>query len=198
MKGIYVCEDNDISILQTLSLWTIIKQEAFKIHYLLLTLLVAIFYTAFTVYFLNYRFVLDSLLGRYPLQYKFSILLILLQGVFTAFSPLDATLLIVTGILIGINIVFLIITSKRVQNTKLKFFVGGGGLFGLVSAGCASCGFSVLSVLGLGTGFFNILPFGNKSLYMLSIGTLLFSILYMLKKLADGNRCKIPVKTSSI
>lgn len=198
MRGIYVCESDDISILQKPSLWETIKQEAFRIPYFLLVVLVAVLYTAFTAYLLNYRFVLGTLTGSYPIPYKLSILLSLLEGVFTALSPFDATLLVITGILIGVNIVFILITAKRVQNTKLKFFVGGGGIFGLVSTGCASCGFSVLSVLGIGTGFLNLLPFGNKTLYIFSIGILLFSIAYMIKKLAEGNNCKLPVKTSSI
>lgn len=66
---------------------------------------------------------------------------------------------------------------------------------GFVSTGCASCGFSVLSLLGLGT-ILSFLPFNGKSVYILSITTLMFSIIYILKKLSDSNSCRVSFSKS--
>ncbi len=176
------------------NIWHTFVREVFHLKFLLLIAVVTFLYISFTVDFLNYRFIGETLSGNYPLQYKVTTLGILLEGIFTALSKLDATLLILTGILIGINISLLLATVKRLQGAGVKIIVGGGSMVGLASTGCASCGFSVLSVLGIGTGFLNFLPFGSKTLYMLSIGTLLFSIFYMTKKLTEGTVCKVERK----
>lgn len=169
---------------------TFIK-EVFTWKYLLLSTLIAFIYISFTVDLLNYRFALGTFFGNYSLPFKATVFLTLLEGIFTAFSKFDTSLLIITGLLIGINISLLVITARRLQGSNVKLLIGGGSILGLASTGCASCGFSVLSVLGIGTGFINFLPFGNKTLYIFSIGTLLFSIFYMTKKLNDANICKI-------
>jgi len=61
---------------------------------------------------------------------------------------------------------------------------------GIVSTGCASCGFSLLSVLGFG-GALSFLPLGSHTLYIFSIPILLVSGVYMLKKLNDSRNCEI-------
>lgn len=164
------------------------RKEIFIRKYLLLSAVIAFLYISLTVELLNYRFALGTVFGDYTLLFKANVFIKLLEGIFTALSKSDAILLVVTGLLVGFNISLLFATAKKVQGQKLKVFVGGGSILGLASTGCASCGFSVLSVVGLGTSL-SFLPFGSNTLYIFSIGALLLSIYYMTKKLADGNRC---------
>lgn len=117
----------------------------------------------------------------------------MLWGLFTAFTMLDIVLLLLTGILVGINIVLLIKTTKRMKETTspLKITVGGGGLIGLFSSGCAGCGLSFASVFGVTTSF-TFLPYGNKLLYFIAIAISLYSIIFMLHKLkSSAAGCKV-------
>jgi len=174
-------------------LWVDSKKELFTIKSLLLISVIALLYVALPLYILNYRFLLATELGSYPILYKLNTLWFLFEGLTSVFSRFDAIMLVVTGILIGLNVVLLIKTARRVQRNRssLKFVVGGGSLLGFISTGCASCGFSILSLFGLGT-VFSFLPFNGKFLYVLSIIPLIFSTIYMLKKLSDSTSCNLP------
>lgn len=173
------------------NVWTTFIQEVFNIKYILFIVFFTIFYSIFTIYFINYKSIISIIENSDSLLGKIIIILMLLEGIFSAFSKLDAILLIFTGFLIGINLSLLIITAEKLRGSGIKFVIGGGSILGIISTGCASCGFSVLSVLGIGTGFFNFLPFRNSTFYFFSIGTLIFSIIYMVKKLRDGNSCNV-------
>lgn len=208
MKGIIACSNEDVSMLkegqptiQTIhknnilkNLWKISYQELFNVKSIFIIIAAGLIYVAIPLYLLNYRLLLDVELGSYPIFYKFNILLLLLEGLTSAISPFDATLLVTAGILFGINLALLFKTAKRlmVKGSPIKLVVGGGSILGFISTGCASCGFSVFSVFGLGTGL-SFLPLGGRWLYLLSILSLSFSSIYMLKRLADDVSCKINI-----
>ncbi len=173
-----------------LDLFTTFKEEVVKTKYLLVISLVTILYIALGVYSINYRLVFGTIFGDFPVFYKVNLLFNLFQGAQTALSTPDFILLLITAILTGINISLIIAALKYIKmNGRFRFLVGGGGLLGIVSTGCASCGFSLLSVLGLGS-VLSFLPFGNHTLYIFSIPVLLFSGVYMLKKLNDSESCE--------
>ena len=171
----------------------VFRQEIVNFKYLFLIVLIGFLYIALSVYLPNYRFIVSSVFGDDAIPDKLAVLFYALGGLFTAFSRLDSTLIIITGLLLGLNLALIAQTKKRLNDAKVKFLIGGGGLLGLVSVGCASCGYSILSVLGLGTSLC-FLPFGTKVFYLISIGALLFSIVYMVKKLSDSRDCKIEAK----
>lgn len=191
---------------QILSLF---NKEIFRVKSLLLIAGITIFYTLFPIYAMNYHYILSQLISTAPTPEKFTSFLSILQSVgrqtyvcthaaatiFTNFTPPDISLLITTGIVVGINVVLLIKTIKRMKQTgsPLKFVVGGSGVVGLFSYSCASCGLSLASIFGLSTSF-GFLPYGNKSLYILAIGISLYSMYYMLKKLQTGTTCAISRK----
>ncbi|MEK7451184.1 MAG: hypothetical protein AAB662_04585 [Patescibacteria group bacterium] len=153
---------------------------------------VAFLYSSFAVFSLNYELVFGTLFGSFTLGYKISVLFFLLMGATTAFSKIDLILLIITSFLVGINIALFVntVSAMKTNGARMKLTVGGGGVLGLASTGCASCGFSFLSVAGLGSILPN-LPFGNHTIYILSIGLLLASSFYMAKKLNDRLSCKL-------
>ncbi|MBI2031720.1 MAG: hypothetical protein HYT08_03840 [Candidatus Levybacteria bacterium] len=167
------------------------KREILNLRYAFIIFVIALLYSALVAYTINYRLVFGIIIGDYSLFYKIRILFELLRGLGTALSGFDFLLLIITSLLSGVNMA-LIIRSLDVikENGEVKFMAGGGTLLGFVSSGCASCGFSLLSVLGIGS-VFTTLPFSNYTLYILSIIFLLFSGFYMLKKLNNIRLCKI-------
>jgi len=182
-----------------ISFWAQCREELFNIKSLFFIGVIAFIYISIPIYFINYRFLFSTIFGAYPITYKLNVLFFLFEGLVSAFSPFDSTILIITGILVGLNAVLMVRTVKQVQKngSSLKLLVGGGGILGLVSTGCASCGFSVLSIFGLGASI-SFLPFGGKSLYILSVIPLAYSAIYMLKKLSDSNSCRILVNTNNL
>lgn len=165
---------------------TIGKKEVFFI------LLAAFIYIIFTSYIMNYRLVLSTFFGTFPISYKFILLATLIGGVYTGLSKIDFFLLIGTSFLVGLNFVLLFLTVKNIrQNSRVGLVVGGASVLSLAAAGCTSCGLSVLSILGFSTAL-AILPFDGLTVHFVSIILLLFSTFYMLKKLQSV--CKIPSK----
>lgn len=155
-------------------------------------LFVAFLYSSFAILSLNYKLVFATLFGSFSLGYKISVLFFLLIGATTAFSKIDFMLLIITSILVGINIMLFVstVSAMKTNGESLKLTVGGGGILGVVSTGCASCGFSFLSIAGLGSILPN-LPFGNHTIYIFSIGLLLASSFYLTKRFNDSLSCKL-------
>ncbi|MDO8621123.1 MAG: hypothetical protein Q7R31_02485 [Candidatus Levybacteria bacterium] len=155
-------------------------------------LFVTFLYSSFATLSLNYKLVFTTLFADFSFSYKISVLFFLLIGATTAFSKIDFILLIITSILVGINVVLFAntVSAMKTNGGKMKITVGGGGVLGLATTGCASCGFSFLSIVGLGSILPN-LPFGSHTIYILPIGLLLASSFYMVKKFNDGNVCNV-------
>lgn len=155
-------------------------------------LFVTFLYSSFATLSLNYKLVFSTLFANFSFSYKISLLVYLLLGATTAFSKIDFMLLIITSFLVGINVVLFANTifAMKTNGGKIKVTVGGGGILGIASTGCASCGFSFLSIIGLGSIVPN-LPFGSHTIYILSIGLLLASSFYMVRKFNDSLSCKL-------
>ncbi len=74
---------------------------------------------------------------------------------------------------------------KKRNNLKITL---GAGIISIAAAGCASCGLSFISIVGLG-GALAALPFRGFELYIISIAILLLSLYYNLSSLYKV--CKI-------
>lgn len=168
------------------------KTEVLNIYSLTLVLIISFLYFSLSVLLLNYKLVISSILGDSPLSFKLNILTQLLIGSYSAFSFGDFVLLIITSVLVGLNIllIYKTITALKAPGVKLSFAVGGSTVFGIVVAGCSSCGFSILSLLGI-TGALTFIPFGAISLHFIAIGLLLFSFWYSLKNYHKKIVCKL-------
>lgn len=156
--------------------------------------LLAIFSFSFLYYIgvalsINYRLVFSTLVGDAPLSYKFALLSELISGSVAAFGTSQALLILLLSLLVGFNLVLLYKTIRNMQQGVLRMVFGGSTMLGFVTAGCGSCGLSVLSILGVSTSL-TFLPFHGKEIYWLSLGLLLFSSWYMLKTLQQSNVCK--------
>jgi hypothetical protein len=174
------------------SFWQTAKKEIVSLKSFVLILLIALLYFALSTLILNYRLVFLTVTGDYPLSYKLTLIFNLLQGSLTAFSATDFVLLIVTSVLVGLNVLLITKTIMKLKSQKgrLSLSVGGSAVLGLVVAGCSSCGFSVLSLLGLSASL-TFIPFGGLSLHLLAIFLLLLSLIYSLRTLHYKVVCKI-------
>lgn len=172
------------------SIFSVAQTELFSRYSIVLILPISIVYVLFTLFLLNYRLVIATIAEPFPLENKVTVLTTLLGGLFTAFSPIDTSILIVSSLLVGINLLLMAKTLYVLEHSgKVKVSLGGATLLGIISTGCSSCGFSVLSILGLGASL-SFLPFHGMELHILSLGLLLFSTFYMLKKLRESKYCK--------
>lgn len=169
-----------------------LKNEILNLYSLTFLLISSFIYFSFTVFLLNYKLVIASFFGNYPLNFKINILYQLLIGSYSAFNLSDLLLLIITSILVGLNILFIfkIIKSLKSANPKLGLTVGGSTILGIVVAGCSSCGFSVLSLLGI-AGALSFIPLGGTGLHLITIALLVFSLIYSLKTYHQKIVCKI-------
>lgn len=137
---------------------------------------------------MNAGLVTQTVLGNFPLSYKFNLIVALIIGVGSAMSQLNMYLLIVVAGLFGMN---LVLASRKVSVQKSNHWVIGGGLFsGIMGSGCASCGLPILSVFGL-SGSVAILPFRGLELLILSIILLLISLVILIRKESAQNSCLI-------
>lgn len=173
------------------SLLSVAKKELVSFLSLLIIFLISIVYILFSLFTLNHQLITQTVISSAPIGYKLLLFSILLQGLFTAFSPSDTTIMIVSSIFVGINLLLVGKTLQLLENQgKVRLSVGGATLVSLITTGCSSCGFSLLSILGLGTSF-SFLPFHGMELHIASVLLLVFSAWYMVKKLRDGVYCKI-------
>ena len=174
------------------SLWKTYKQEILNLYSLFIIILISLIYFSISIFLLNYKLIQSSILGENSISFKFKILFELLVGSYAALSDLDFLLLIITSLLVGLNILIVyktLIKLKRLGG-KLTLTAGGGAILGIFVAGCSSCGFSVLSLLGL-TGALSFIPFRGLGLQILIILLLIFSFIYSLRTYHRKIICKI-------
>lgn len=158
---------------------------------LLFILVIASFYIVLVTYLMNISLVLFTIVSSYPLEYKFKLLLALLQGMWTAMNNTGLLILFITAILTGANLTLLFQRISYLKSTgSLKLVVGGSSVFGLVSSGCAACGLPILAFLGL-SGSIAFLPFRGVEFSYLSIFLLLGSLYLLIKGIDQMKSCKI-------
>jgi|SRR5581483_9948367 len=165
----------------------LVKKEL-GFSFILLAVFFAFLYTALVLYLLNFSLVKNTVIDATPLTFKLNLLLALLGGAWTAFSPLDRLLSFSTAVLFGANLALIISTAQKMKDGNgIKVIFGGGTLLSIVSAGCTSCGFSLLSILGISGAL--SLPFHGIELHIISLLLLFLSFFYMLRRFAAI--CKI-------
>lgn len=169
--------------------WRTVKTQL-TVKSFLLSFFIGGLYAQLSLYLLNIKLVKATILGNFSLSYKATLLFQLLGGLWTALSIVDLLLLIITSLLAGFNILLIIKTFRKIkQHGNLTLAVGTGSILGIISVGCTSCGFSVLSLLGLSTSL-SFLPFSGSYFHLLAIFFLLFSILFTIRALNSKIACE--------
>lgn len=168
------------------------KKEILNPTSIIIISLVALTYFSFSVLIINYRFLGMALFGKASIFYKLNLLFIFLVGSYYALGVFDFILMVITSILVGANLLMLfkILKSLRTSEGKVSFTVGGSTVIGILVAGSCSCGFSLISILGL-TSALTFIPFGGLGIHLFSIFLLLVSLFYSLNTFHQEIVCKI-------
>jgi len=170
------------------SLLKTIQAELFNLPVFLWVLILGSFYLFSIQLILNYRLFNNG----FSLITNLSLLYSLFIGSFTSFlgEPIPFFILILNALFAGLNFVLLFKAIHGLQKGKVHVVIGGATLFSLFTAGCASCGLSLISILGLSVSL-TFLPFHGAELRIISLILLIISAYYMLKKLHEAKYCKI-------
>ncbi len=166
----------------------VLKQELVNLKSIITISLLALLFVSISIVIINLQSLLSLLSNSYPLLSKVNIFFIIFIGSFSATSALDIVLVVIMGILFGVNMTLLVnkfSALKRRGNLRIMF---GTGIISVFAAGCASCGLSFASLIGI-LAVLTILPFGGIELYFVAILVLLASIYYNLKQIIKV--CKI-------
>ncbi len=170
----------------------ILKSKKFIIP----ALAIAVLYVMSITYLMNYQLTKDTLLGSYPISYKLTILVALLEGLGTSMTKFSVFLLIATGILTGINLTLVTLRLVTLRNGgKLHIMVGGSSLLAIVGSGCAACGLPVIGLLGL-SGSVVYLPFRGMELSIVAVVLLLITLYFMVITYPTEQVCKIINKSN--
>lgn len=175
-----------------------LKNIVLSPRYLILTLGVAFVVLSFLIFVPNRMLVWFGLSqGGGGVVADLGFLLAFYGSLLTNFTPLAATVAVVTALLLGLNVALLIYYVRLMRGGKRSVFVVSGlSIGGLVSAvfgiGCAVCGSIILtSVLGLvgASGLLLLLPYGGEEFSFLAIGLLLYATTLLLRRIEAGRVC---------
>lgn len=169
-----------------------VKKELFNLRFFYIAIPLAVLYALLTLYLFDYRLVVQTWLGNFPLLYKFSLMIALLQGFQTLFSPFDRFLLLLTALLVGINFMLAFSNMQKIkQKGKVSLSLGGASIIGLAATGCTTCGLSLFALFGLSAAV-STLPFHGMELHIIALILLFISLVYMIKKLHEEVYCVLP------
>lgn len=164
-------------------------------RFLIPALLIGVIYLITVVYLMNFRLVVNTVIGDYSFVYKLNLLIALLEGMWTVMTHTALFILILNSLLTGANLVLLGQKVKSLQMAgKLHIVAGGSSLLAIAGNGCAACGLPILSLLGLG-GTTVFLPFKGAELPYVSLFILLGSFILLLRSAINIQVCAINKRT---
>lgn len=171
-----------------LFLLRILFQEAKERHFLVKSILFGVFYLVVALVFFNFKTYGSVFSQAYPITAKLWVSYLLFIGTFSILGIRDSILIVVISFLFGLNLELVLRKLKFLRSQGNLHITIGAGIISLISAGCAACGLSFASVIGVAS-IVTLLPFHGLLLYLLSILILIASLLYNLQTLVKV--CKI-------
>lgn len=166
----------------------VLKDEFIKRFFYLKALFFGALFVIPAVILLNYKSYLSFITADYALLPKLNILRLIFQGTLLSLETKDVVFLIITALLFGINMELVLRKLRFLKSRGGLHITVVGGLLTITATGCASCGLSIASLVGLGS-VIALLPFGGIELYFISILILFASLLYNLHVYVKA--CKI-------
>ena len=176
----------------SLSFLGVLKKEFLNPIELAAILISAFLYFSISVLLLNFHLIASMLLGNFPLDFKFKLVSAMVLGAREPLGNLNFTLLVITALLVGTNLVTVFKNIKKLKRSggALTISAGGGAIIGVFVAGCTSCGFSVFALVGL-TAAVALFPFEGLMIGLLIIALLTASLIYALKALQREVYCEV-------
>lgn len=173
------------------ALSTTIRKELLSPLSIFAILVIASGYVLLATLLLNYKLLADTFTNGFPLHTQISILIALITGIFSNMHFWDSLLLIFNALFVGINVLLIGKTIFLLEHMgKVKASIGGAALISLITTGCASCGLSLLSFLGLSAAV-SFLPFHGLEIHIATTLILIGSGIYLLRQIHNAKYCKI-------
>lgn len=169
----------------------IMKSETFKIRSITSAAVISALYIFLVIYLMNFKLVVETLTGNFSLNYKATLLISLLGGMWTAMTGFGLATLVTTAILTGINLTLVLERFSLLYSSGNLHLSLGGSFLGFISSGCAACGLPILSLLGL-SGSLVYLPLRGTEVSVLAI-ILLGVSFYFLVKNNERQVCRVNV-----
>lgn len=174
------------------SLKKTLTTEFLNVKTIITIILISIIYYSFSVLLLSEGLVTTTLLGNYPLTYKYNLLSALVLGSQQSLGNTNLILMILTSSLVGVNLVTVFKNLKKLKKMggKLTLSASGTAIIGIFVAGCSTCGFSVFALLGL-TAAVTVFPFEGTLIGLIIIAILIVSTIYSINTLHREVYCKL-------
>lgn len=172
-----------------LFLLKVLFSESKSNGFVIKAILSSIIYITTALVIINYKSYTSFISNDYPILAKLKIIGLIFLGTFQAMTTRDIFLLIIIGLLFGLNSALVLNKIRFLKRQGGVHLTFGAGLLTIAATGCASCGLSLASLVGL-TGVLAVLPLQGLELYILSILILLASLFFNLQTLVVV--CKIP------
>ncbi len=163
-------------------------KQQLTLGFILKTLILSFLFLSFSLFLVNLLNFVSVAGADYSIFAKLKIFFVFFIGSFETVSSRDLFLLVLISILFGLNLSLVIEKIKFIKKQPNLKLTIGTGILSLGAAGCASCGLSVASIVGIGWGL-AVLPFGGIELYFISILILFISLIYNLNSIYKA--CKI-------
>lgn len=163
--------------------------ESKKRYFVFKTLFFAFFYLIFSVILINHASFWSFFTANYGIAAKSKILTLIAIGSFQALSFSDQMFIVLISLLFGLNLELVLRKLRFLASFGSLHIVFGSGLISIAATGCASCGLSIASFVGLSAVLIT-LPFHGIELYILSLLILILSLFYNLKSLIKACNIK--------
>lgn len=169
-------------------LFSVFLVEARQRHFILKSVALGTLYLFIALILFEFMLYQNVLSQTYGIAIKLKVILLIFLDSFETLGARDSLLLIIVSLLFGVNLELVLRKLKFLKDHGNLHITIGAGLISLFSAGCAACGLSFASVIGIAS-VVTLLPFHGLFLFLLSILILLVSLLYNLNTLVKV--CKI-------
>lgn len=157
-------------------------KQTFTLKYILKTASLAALFLFVSFLVINFLNIYSVLVTNYSIFTKTKLLVIFTWGSIWAISKQDLWFLLLISVLFGANFALVLEKIKFLRKQSNLQLTIGSGIISIAATGCASCGLSIVSLVGLSSAL-AILPFGGIELYFLSIIILAASFIYNLNSI---------------
>lgn len=169
-------------------------QSIFSAKFTVTGLIIAAVYFNLAIFFMNSPLVIETVSRPFSGGFKLDLLFSLPGATWTIMDGAERLILVLTSLLTGANLALILQSIGRLGRLgRLHLAVGGNSLLSIIGNGCASCGLSVLSILGF-SGFLVFLPLKGTELNYLALILLSISLYFMIKNGTNDKFCKISPK----
>ncbi|HVZ66642.1 MAG TPA: hypothetical protein VG917_00075 [Patescibacteria group bacterium] len=164
-------------------------KESVDLKFILKSFIYALLFLLVAGIVINIVNIISAFSYHYPILLESKLIFIYIAGTFQTVSNIDIVFLVVISALFGANLALVIEKLKFIKkqnNLRLTF---GAGIISIAAAGCATCGLSIMSLIGLAA-VLAFLPLHGLEFYILAIIVLVLSFIYNLNSIYKACRIR--------